>query len=196
MVPHGSTWLSRGIEGVTFSDVHHTLVMLPGNRVMHVDSPRARIRPASEFETAIWSRFDFTPEEEEGIAAWAIAHDGAPYNWVSFVLIGLRNLAGLQPSRKVVDWLDRGRSYQCAQFADAALTLGGGRKVFDDGRPFGLVAPADFEVLYKQLGFWPSDFVPAHRLPGIRGMAEYIWPGVFARVRPRLARLVFRTRSA
>lgn len=190
LIPYGGSWLARGVEGITLSNVHHTLIMLPGGRVAHVAHPRVSIELASNFPTAIWSQFTLTPAQAEGIVDWVMARVGAPYNWASFVLIGYRHVAGRLPHPRVVQWVDRGRAYQCAQFADAALAEGAGVKAFDDGRPYGLVGPGDFEKLFIAHEWWPTDFIPLPRLPGARGTAEYIWPRAFTVARAAATRKI------
>lgn len=174
LIPHPTSWVGKMIEKITLSNVHHTIICISDTEVLNVNPWYARIVPIehSDWAEAIWSDFDLTEEQAQGCADWARARDGRPYNFIAIGFIALNRIFGVKYPKPILDWLSDDRSYECAQLADAALTLGAGIKVFDDGRPFGLVAPGDFEVLYKKYGWWPVDFEAAVKLPGIKKLAR------------------------
>lgn len=155
LIPYGKRLVSRAIEWVTKSDVHHVVICISETEVISADWGGAVIEPITKYTDAVWSRFPLTPKQARGCADWARAREGRPYNFVAFTVIGLELLTGLPVPKQLAEHISSDRRYECAQLADAALTLGAGFKVFHDGRPFGMVYPGSLQRIYQENGWWP-----------------------------------------
>jgi hypothetical protein len=148
---HG--FVENAIEFVTRSTVHHVVVAISETECISCEPfIGATIRPLN-YDKFVWSRFDLTPEQAQNCANWARAREHRPYSFVNGFLIGL-TMYGFTWPKFVWKHFSTDKSYQCAQFADAALTLGAGITVFDDGREFGQVFPGSLEALFKANGWW------------------------------------------
>lgn len=146
-------FVEKSIEFVTRSTVHHAVVVISATECISCEPfVGARIRPL-DYDSFVWSNFDLTPEQALGSATWARAREGRPYSFINGFLIGL-TMYGFTWPKSVWHHFSTDKSYQCAQFADAALTLGAGISVFDDGREFGQVFPGSLELLFKKNGWW------------------------------------------
>lgn len=145
-------FVERAVEFVTRSSVHHVVIAISDTECIGAEPGGARIR-AHNYENLVWSRFELTPEQAQGCADWARAREGRPYSFINGFFIGL-SMYGVKLPYSVRKRFYTDKSYQCAQFADAALTLGAGITVFDDGRDFGEVYPGMLEELFKERGWW------------------------------------------
>lgn len=154
LIPGGSSWIAQGIELVTASDVCHVIIGIDEEYCIGAEPGGAKIRPISYWDTAVWSRFEFSEAQALACASWARAREGRPYNFIDDALIGIEDLSHLQ----LPEWFMKGystdTSYECAQLADAALSFGAGISVFNDGRLPGQVAPGSFEPFFKERGWW------------------------------------------
>lgn len=147
-----SNWVEKAIEFVTRSSVHHVVIAISDTECIGAEPGGARIR-SHEYSRFVWSKFDLTPEQAQACADWARAREGRPYSFVNGFFIGL-SMYGVKLPRFIIKRFSNDRAYQCAQFADAALTLGAGITVFDDGREFGEVYPGSLEMLFRERGWW------------------------------------------
>ncbi len=145
-------FVEKAIEFVTRSTVHHVVIAISETECIGAEPGGARIRPIN-YDGLVWSRFELTPLQAQNCANWARAREGRPYSFVNGFLIGL-TMYGFTWPKSVWKHFSTDDSYQCAQFADAALTQGAGITVFDDGREFGQVFPGSLEMLFKTNGWW------------------------------------------
>lgn len=154
LIPHGDNFVTRGIELVTRSHVHHVIIAIDDTWCIGAEPHGARIALISDFPTAIWSQFPLTPQQAAGAASWALARNRIPYNILDDALIGIECITGIVFPDWITAHYDNDKSYQCAQLADAALTKGAGIQVFTDGRKPGTVYPGSFEALFLANGWW------------------------------------------
>lgn len=147
-----SNFIEKAIEFVTRSTVHHVVVAISDTECIGAEPGGARIR-SHDYEQLVWSKFDLTPEQAQACADWARAREGRPYSFINGFFIGL-SMYGWKMPKFILKRFSTDDSYQCAQFADAALSLGAGITVFDDGREFGEVYPGSLEQLFKERGWW------------------------------------------
>jgi uncharacterized protein YycO len=98
-----------------------------------------------------WSTglFDLTDAQREAIAAWAIAQQGVPYNWVDIAAITLKILGF--SSKKIDGVIENDQRLICSQLVDKAYLLAGVH-LFDDGRLPGQVTPGDLYNLLLDKG--------------------------------------------
>lgn len=145
-------FVERAVEFVTRSSVHHVVIAISDNEVISAEPGGARIRP-HDYSYFVWSQFEMTDEQAQACADWARAREGAPYSFINGFFIGL-SMYGIRIPLAIRKRIARDTHYQCAQLADAALTLGAGITVFEDGRDFGEVYPGALEQLFKERGWW------------------------------------------
>lgn len=145
-------FVEKAIEFVTRSSVHHVVIAISETECIGAEPGGARIR-LHDYDRFVWSKFDLTPEQAQACADWARAREGRPYSFINGFLIGL-TMYGFTWPKPVWKYFSNDKSYQCAQLADAALTLGAGITVFEDGREFGEVYPGSLEKLFKERGWW------------------------------------------
>lgn len=146
--------VGRAVEWVTKSKVHHVVICISDTEVIEAAPGGARIRPLDYRDDYVWSNFDMTPEQAQACADWARAREGRPYSFINGFFIGVYCMFGIEFPRFITERFSTDKSYQCAQLADAALTLGAGIEVFNDGRLFGAVYPGSLEILFKERGWW------------------------------------------
>jgi len=125
LVPHPQTPAEHLIDWVTRSPVHHSVVAISETECVSCEPGGALLRPLSRFPDAIWSHFDHTPAETAGIVGWARAHVGAPYGWLQFFAIGVALLTKTHTPDWLRRYLNSGKSFECAQYCDAAYTAAG-----------------------------------------------------------------------
>lgn len=148
------SWVQRGIELVTRSEVHHVVVAVSETKCISAQPGGAVITPIDYRDDIMWSQFDLTPEQAQACADWARAREGRPYNFINGALIGIYCLFRMPLPDFITDRFITDDSYQCAQLADAALTQGAGIDVFTDDRYPGGVYPGSFGRLFKSRGWW------------------------------------------
>jgi len=149
-----SDWVTQGIATVTNSDVFHVVIAISETECIGAQPGGAKILPIDYSPNLVWSKFDLTPQQAQACADWARAREHRPYSFINDALIGISCLFGITFPRFITKHFSNDKTYECAQLADAALTLGAGISVFDDSRPFGTVYPGSFEVLFKKYGWW------------------------------------------
>lgn len=164
LIPHPTNWVEGAIEKITRSNVHHVIIAISATECIGAEPKGAKIRPISDFPTAIWSHFDFAPGQDEAVASWAKAREGRRYNYVADGLIGVTREFGITLPSFITRWFDGDWCYECAQLADAAL-LQAGIQLFETGRNSGSVYPGSFEPIYRLLGWWPGQVPVELKLP-------------------------------
>lgn len=153
------------IQDVTDAPVNHAVLYLGDGQLIEA-ARRVRITPVTAYPHILWSSAGFllragpsppgvprapravqtlTPQQRALITSYARAQLGAPYNLLDFLAIGLAqrrlgHLIGLRSA--LARRLSSGRSFICSQLVDAAYTAAG-IHLFHDGRPSGMVSPAD-----------------------------------------------------
>lgn len=148
---HG--FVEKAVEFVTRSSVHHVVVAISETECVGAEPGGGITLRRHDYEPLVWSHFEMTPEQAQACADWAKDRIGRPYSFINGFLIGL-TMYGVKWPKWLWKHFSTDNSYQCAQFADAALTLGAGITVFDDGREFGQVYPGSLEQLFKDRGWW------------------------------------------
>lgn len=129
----------------------HSFIVVDEHRVIAAQPRGARIDP---IETVINDRplaFIPVPAEAERrrslIVNAALAHEGLPYGFDAYPLIGLARLADLMNTPELVpEWLKRrvasGRSLICSAFTDRMWEIAG-IQMFRDHRLRGAVMPSE-----------------------------------------------------
>lgn len=154
LTTEAKSFVEHMIEWVTQSSVHHVVIRISDTECIGANPGGANITPFDYRKDIIWSQFPLTREQAQNCADWAREREGRPYSFINGFFIGMHRLFKIQFPRFITKRFSTDKSYQCAQFADAALTLGAGITVFDDDRLFGAVAPGDLEILFKERGWW------------------------------------------
>lgn len=148
---HG--FVEKAVEFVTRSSVHHVVIAISDTECVGSEPGTGVTLRKHDYEPLVWSHFELTEEQAFACAEWAKSRIGRPYSFINGFFIGLA-MYGIRVPKFIRKRFDNDTHYQCAQFADAALTLGAGITVFDDGRDFGVVYPGSFEQLFKERGWW------------------------------------------
>lgn len=125
IVPHPHTPTEWLIETVTRSTVHHAVLAISETECVSCEPGGALLRPITRFPDAYWSHFELLPEQLGPILRWANAHVGAPYGWFQDIAIGVALLTRRETPKWLQNYLSSNRSYECAQFCDAAYTYAG-----------------------------------------------------------------------
>lgn len=157
LIPDGKSFVPQAIQWITSSDVYHVVIAISETECIGAEPGGAKIRPIDYWSNVMWSNFPLTPQQAQDTADWARAKEGVAYNYVDDLLIGAECLMKVKFPEIIMRHYDNGKSYECAQLADAALTHGGGYKVFNDNRHPGQVYPGSFEPLFKQYGWWRKE---------------------------------------
>jgi uncharacterized protein YycO len=144
------------------SPAFHCGMGIGNGMVISAQPNGVRIEQEAMYPGAVWSRFPLTAVQAEDAVAWAKAREGRPYNWLDDAMIGIENMTPLRFPRWITRHWQNDKTYQCAQLADAALTLGAGYRVFDDGREPGRVSPGSFAELFRANGWWPEGYWAPH----------------------------------
>jgi hypothetical protein len=153
LIPNPQNFVERGIEFVTRSKVHHVIVCISDTECIGAEPGGARIQSLTDWPNAIWSQYEFTPQQAQASADWARSKEGVPYNWIDDAYIGLACLFGRQAPRFIVERVGDEDTLQCAQLGYGALTKGAGIQVFSDARLEGAVFPGSFVPVWKQNGW-------------------------------------------
>jgi hypothetical protein len=130
------------------SPYSHVIIDVGDGKAASAEPGGLRLRPVQDFPDTDWSHFDFHPWQAQGVADYATARIGTPYNLVAGALVLVtRAFIIATPTHH------RRAYYQCAQLAEDALTHGAGILVFPEGRTAGPATPADFEHLFQYHGW-------------------------------------------
>ena len=146
MVTATGGWLSGWIRRITRSDVNHAAVYIGDGYIVEAWTSGARIRLMEEWPNAIWSTFPLTGPQRQSIVRYAKAMVGTPYNYWDIAAQAIVRVFKWNAPPWALDRLSRPDRLQCAQLVDLAYATAGVH-LFPDGRPYGLVAPADLEAL-------------------------------------------------
>jgi hypothetical protein len=155
LIPHNGKIIPELIALVTHSESSHTVVAISETECLGAEPLGARIRPISDFPTAIWSHFDLTNTQRAAIVNWTYNHEGTPYSYLDDAAIGIALLTGIETPAFVRRYLDSTGHLICSQLADLAYQAAG-IQLFDDGRVPGAVYPGSYEPIYKARGWWPN----------------------------------------
>lgn len=158
-----TTWQQRLICWVTDSPVYHCVIAISNDQCVGAEDPHPAVHPISDYPNIIWSDFDLTQSQRDGITHWAGKHMDATYNYTDDVAIGIERLLHEHTPRMVLRRLSSSRHMECAQLCDAAYTYGAGIQLFRDHRYFGAVAPADLAPLLQDTGAWPDGLPTTYR---------------------------------
>jgi hypothetical protein len=143
------------IQWGTASNVNHAGICIPGGQVVEARPGGAGYAPLSDYQGANtrWSSLPLTTQQRDDISKAAVSLVGTPYGWLDVIAIAIaqKRLGAHLDVTKPMDqqpwWYQRiGRTDRliCSELVDLAYFQSGDH-LFDDGRPFGLVSPADLE---------------------------------------------------
>jgi hypothetical protein len=163
LIPGSSNIIQYGICKVTRSHVAHTILDIGGGECISAEPGGAKIRPLTDFPTAIWSSYAITPQQATVAAAWGRAQEGVPYNFFDDAVIGIEEAFGIRLPKWVEDGAWNRTSLECAQLADQALQAAG-FQAFDDGRHPGRVYPGSFEHDWVRRGWYTAEFFASFRV--------------------------------
>jgi cell wall-associated NlpC family hydrolase len=149
--------MAYAIQFGTKSHVNHAGLYIGGNQIIEARPDGAGYAPLSEYQSrnTVWSALPLTDTQRTDIANAATTLIGTPYGWPDAIAIALaqprlgRHLDTTKPLDQQPWWykrIAREDRLICSQLVDYAHYLGG-VNLYDDGRPFGLVSPADLEKL-------------------------------------------------
>jgi|GEM_PF-1737015 len=151
---HGSSRISKTIEGATHSDAHHVVIAVNETHVISPEPRGAKIRPMSYFPEIIWSQFDYTDVQRADMAFMAEALENHPYNYAGFALIGVENITGIRIPDRLARAVSRTDRMICSQMADFLLR-NVGIQLFQ--AQSGMVSPADLEHYFRTMGWLSPD---------------------------------------
>lgn len=157
VIPGANTPIQYGICKITGSHCAHVIVCIGDNECIGAEPGGARIRPMTDYPTAIWSKFVFQPGQAQAIADYARAQEHKPYNYFDDAIIGLQCALHFHLPEWVTGKFGDDDSFECAQLADAALQAGG-IQAFTDKRPPGSVFPGSFEFLFIRDQWYTAQF--------------------------------------
>lgn len=152
IISNGTAFWPKVIEWATRSRAHHIVVAVSDTHCLSAEPGGARIRPISDFPTAVWSRFPLALDQRVHIAYWCHTKRFVPYNYRVFAVNGLHLVLHVPVPAWLYRWAATPNRLVCSQLADIALTAAG-VSVIDDGRPFGIVFPGDWEQEFRRRGW-------------------------------------------
>ena len=151
LVPHAHTPAEHIIDWATDSVVHHAILGITEEICISLEPQGAVLRYISRFPDAIWSRWNHTPKQQADILQFGHDHIDAKYGWLQDLAIGIAHLSNEKTPQFIQNYLSSDKTYECAQFCDAALTYAG-IHLFKDVVP-AAVYPGMFYDVYKELGW-------------------------------------------
>jgi hypothetical protein len=158
LVVPGTSALSRAIAWWTRSPVSHAVVALSETDCVGSEPGGAKVRPISYFGgDVIWSQFHYTVDERAAVVAWATAHIGTPYSYLTDAAIAVSFLLHNRTPKWIEEYLSSDQVLECAELADMALQSAG-IHLFTDGRLPGTVYPGSFVQFFRTSGWWPSPY--------------------------------------
>lgn len=154
-VTRPGSFVARGIAAVTSSHTYHNVVHVGGGQVVSADPEGVKLRAASDWPDAIWSKFPINGLAAAKIADFARAQVGKPYAFADDALIGCERLLRIRFPYWVRRTYAEDGQWQCAELAAAALMQGGVHLWADDRERLGDWAPGDFEAYFIAQGWYP-----------------------------------------
>lgn len=153
VVCHAAPWtFGDVVEKVTHSDAFHIVVYLSEHLCVSADFEGVRVGDPAEYGNNVTvSRFEFTQQQAEAVAAAAKALVGKPYGFLDDLMIGISDLTGVRIPRPFRWFLAMPWAYMCSELSAIALEAAGIR-IRTDRDPVE-TTPGDFEAYYKAKGW-------------------------------------------
>jgi hypothetical protein len=116
----------------------------------------AGLAPVADYPNARWLNLPIPDGQRQYVVLAALGMKGTRYGWLNCLCIGLGRLFDYDPPQWVRRILASRRWEECAQMADAVINDSAavyeknnpghkGLRLFNDGRPEGLVSPDDID---------------------------------------------------
>jgi len=153
------------IKAVELSQFAHSYIVL-ADRICEAAPGGVRFRALEEWTGAgktVYSSatVDLTTTQQDALELWCEAQIGKRYDYFGDFIVGLDALwlrsakRHDEEFRAVETWLDKDDRWFCSAMADAGMSAAG-VKLFDDGRPFHAVSPANLAARLIDLGNVPE----------------------------------------
>lgn len=148
MVTKTGSWFGRMIRKVTHSSVNHAAVYVGHGFIVEAQPRGARITLARFYPDAIWSEPPISVHTQLAIIHSALDLVGTPYNFTDIAAQALVRMFHWKAPKWALKRISDPSRLQCAQLVDIAYERAG-VTLFADGRPAGLIAPADLLQLIE-----------------------------------------------
>lgn len=166
LVTAPETFHQRVIIWVTRTPIYHVIVGVSELDCVSPGMDGTTVDDISDFPEIIWSEYDLSPEQRQGIVAYALKHVGKRYNWLDNVAIAIEFALGRHFPPFLRRFFEKPGTYHCAQLAYDSLVLGGNIPVFEGKRPPGGLYPGLFLQEYERMGWDTAPQPnPAYREP-------------------------------
>lgn len=150
------TPFDKVVSWATKSPAVHAVVAISETECMSMESEGATIASVDSWPNRIiWSKFELTDEQRQGIVDWAMARKGKPYAWLDDFIIGIHDLTGWRIPPVLAERLSGDKRYQCSELSTCALFYGAGIRIFPRMYP-GEVSPGDLLNYFIEQG-WVND---------------------------------------
>lgn len=148
MVTKTGGWFAWAIRKVTHSPVNHAGVYIGHGFLVEAQPGGARITKITKYPSAIWSIPPISVHTQLAIIHAALDLVGTPYNFFDIAAQAIVRVFHWKAPKWALKRISDPSRLQCAQLVDVAY-VEAGETLFIDGRPAGLVAPADLYQLIK-----------------------------------------------
>lgn len=139
------------IRKLTKSSVNHAFVYVGDGQIVEAQPGGARLSPATDYQSAVWSHFPLSQVEQERIVQAAKACIGVPYSFLDIVALCISILCEQKTPRFIAKRLSRPDRLICSQLVDQCY-LSAGLHLFQDGKLPSEVTPADLLALIRKEG--------------------------------------------
>lgn len=139
--------LSQWLNGDGFADYEHAFVSLGQGQIVEAEPGGARIAELTEYNARNVAWLRCPPEHREAVAAAARGLVGTPYSFLDYLAFALHRFHIPAPGLR--RYIASRKHLLCSALADYAAQLGGWT-LYDDGRWWGYVDPADIWHLIQQ----------------------------------------------
>lgn len=156
VIPAHRALIPWGIAAVTGSHCYHMVGHVGRGQVVSAEPGGVRIRPVSDFPTAVWSRYPVSGLAAQRAAEWGRSQEGVPYAYADDALIGCERLLHIRFPRWVRRAYEHDGQWQCSQLATAMLLQAGVDPFPGDPDKLGDVAPGDYERAFVRAGWVPA----------------------------------------
>lgn len=149
MVTPTGGWVGWAIRQITHSTVNHAAVYVGNGLIVEAEPKGARIARAKNYPKAVWSTTPRPLHVQLAIVHQATDLIGTPYNFLDIAAQALVRVFHFKAPKWALKRISSATRLQCAQLVDIAYERAG-VKLFEDGRPEGLVAPSDLLNLIQK----------------------------------------------
>ena len=127
--------------------VTHAFIVLPGGDIIEAMPKGATFAKLDKYPDAVFSRFQLTLDQRDGICAEAIRMYGTPYSFLDYLSLGLTHI-NFHPE-KVRKYVQDSGHLICSQLVSEAY-LRAGVELFPDKRLSLDVTPGDLSRLFLE----------------------------------------------